>query len=54
MVIDAAASAITERRLLHVTDIAEKLFALITLGDDRLIAATHILGNPVNNQTWRD
>lgn len=54
VVIDAAASAITERRLLHVTDIAEKLFALITLGDDRLIAATHILGNPVNNQTWRD
>jgi len=46
VVIDYAASSITERRLSHAKDIAEKLFALITLGDDRSIAATYILGKP--------
>jgi guanine deaminase len=47
VVIDYAASSITRRRLAHCVDIAERLFALITLGDDRSIAATYVLGKPV-------
>ncbi len=47
VVIDYAASSITRRRLSHCVDIAERLFALITLGDDRSIAATYVLGKPV-------
>ena len=46
VVIDYAASSITRRRLSHCVDIAERLFALITLGDDRSIAATYVLGKP--------
>ena len=46
LVIDYAASSITKRRLANCADIAEKLFALITLGDDRSIAETRVLGNP--------
>ena len=46
VVIDYAASSITKRRLSHCVDIAERLFALITLGDDRSIAATYVLGKP--------
>ena len=47
VVIDYAASSITRRRLAHCVDIAERLFALLTLGDDRSIAATYVLGKPV-------
>ncbi len=47
VVIDYAASSLTERRLSQSADIAEKLFALITLGDDRSIATTYVLGTPV-------
>jgi hypothetical protein len=32
------------RRLKKAEDIAEKLFALIMLGDDRNISATHVMG----------
>jgi guanine deaminase len=46
VVIDYAASSITERRLSRAKDIAEKLFALITLGDERSIAETYVFGNP--------
>jgi guanine deaminase len=45
LVLDYEASPITRRRLSQTTDIAEKLFALITLGDDRSIAATYLMGN---------
>ena len=48
VVIDYAASAISERRLSRAKDIAEQLFALITLGDERSVAATYVLGNPSN------
>ena len=46
VVIDGAASSLTERRLSRTKDIAEKLFALIMLGDDRSISETYILGIP--------
>ena len=52
VVIDYAASSITGRRLSHCVDIAEKLFALITLGDDRSIAETYVLGTPAGPD-WR-
>ena len=48
VVLDYAASTMTRRRLSHGQDIAEKLFALITLGDDRSIAATHVMANRTN------
>jgi guanine deaminase len=45
VVLDYDALSMTRRRLSHSQDIAEKLFALITLGDDRSIAATHVMGS---------
>ncbi len=47
VVLDYDASSITERRLSNARDIAEKLFALITLGDDRSISAVHLLGERI-------
>ena len=44
VVIDSAASPTTPRRLSLANDIAEKLFALVMLGDDRAIAATYVMG----------
>jgi guanine deaminase len=48
VVLDYSASSITRRRLSQSLDIAEKFFALMTLGDDRSIAATYVLGEPVS------
>ena len=45
VVIDYAASSITRRRLSQCEDVAEKFFALITLGDDRSIAETRVMGS---------
>lgn len=47
VVLDYEASSISRRRLANSADIAEKLFALITLGDDRSISETRIMGNPI-------
>ena len=47
VVLDYDASPITRRRLSHCQDIAEKLFAMITLGDDRSIVETYVMGNRV-------
>jgi guanine deaminase len=47
VVLDFEGSAITARRTAAATSIEEKLFALMTLGDDRNIAATYILGRKV-------
>jgi guanine deaminase len=46
VVIDYSATSITRRRLSHCQDIAEKLFAIIMLGDDRSIAETYVMGSP--------
>jgi len=48
VVLDYEGSSISRRRLLQSQDIAEKLFALLTLADDRSIAATYVLGKPVS------
>ncbi len=48
VVIDYSATSITRRRLSQCSDIAERLFVLITLGDDRSIAETRIMGDLVS------
>jgi len=45
VVLDPGGSSLTARRVAAAESIDEKLFALITLGDDRNIAATYIRGN---------
>jgi guanine deaminase len=47
VVLNYAGAQITVRRLAKAEDIAEKLFALIMLGDDRNISATHVMGRRV-------
>ncbi len=43
-VLDSSAISITSRRLNTSDDVAEKLFALTMLGDDRCVAATYLMG----------
>ena len=44
VVLDSKATPITARRLSKSDDVAEKLFALIMLGDDRSVMATYLMG----------
>lgn len=44
VVLDPAATPLLARRTALAANLSEKLFALMTLGDDRAVAATHILG----------
>ena len=48
VVLDSRATSITARRLSTSDDVAEKLFALIMLGDDRCVAATYLMGKCVH------
>lgn len=50
IVLDYQATPLINYRLQHTTDIAEKLFVLSTLGDDRAIAATYIMGHLVHKR----
>ena len=43
-VIDLAATPLLARRIEHATTVAERLFAWTTLGDDRSVAATYLMG----------
>lgn len=45
VVLDPHSSPITNRRMAAADDVADKLFAMIMLGDDRNIAETWLLGN---------
>lgn len=45
VVLDDEATTITKRRLANIDDLAERLFALIMLGDDRNVAETWLMGN---------
>ena len=47
VVLDFEGSSLTARRTSIASSIEEKLFALMTLGDDRNIAATYVLGHRV-------
>lgn len=51
VVLDPAATPLLARRTARCGDITEKLFSLIMLGDDRVIAATHIMGEPTYRRT---
>jgi guanine deaminase len=44
VVLDPAATPLMARRLARAESLAERLFALMVLGDDRAVFATHILG----------
>jgi len=46
LMLDAQNASLTRRRLATTADIAEKLFALLMLGDDRSVAATYLMGEP--------
>lgn len=46
VVLDPQATALIARRMALANTVAERLFVLMTLGDDRCVAATHILGEP--------
>lgn len=47
VVLDWAATELLKRRSDAANDIAEKFFAMVMLGDDRAVFATHIMGNCV-------
>ncbi len=47
VLLDLASTAVIEERMKHSNHIEDVLFALSILGDDRSIAQTYVLGNPV-------
>jgi guanine deaminase len=49
-VLDLAATPVLARRTRIAQGIEEQLFALMTLGDDRSVFATHILGEPAHRR----
>lgn len=44
VVLDLAATPLMARRMASTTDLVERLFVLMMLGDDRAVFATHIMG----------
>jgi guanine deaminase len=50
VVLDPAATPLLARRIARSETLAEKLFALMILGDDRAVYATHILGVPCHRR----
>lgn len=44
VVLDPTATPLLQRRMQNTNDLAEKLFVLMMLGDDRAVAATHVMG----------
>ena len=51
VVLDPAATPLMARRVARTETLAEKLFALMILGDDRAVHATHVLGEARYRQT---
>lgn len=51
LVLDPAATPLLARRDAAATHWRERLFALMMLGDERCIAATHVLGEPVGERS---
>ena len=49
VVLDPAATRAMAHRLETVRDLAEELFVLVTLGDERNVAATYVMGVPSNS-----
>lgn len=44
VVLDPSATPLLARRMENTRDLAERLFVLMMLGDDRAVAATHVMG----------
>ena len=44
VVVDPRATPLMARRFAHARDLAERLFVLMMLADDRAVAATYLLG----------
>ncbi|MDR1661046.1 MAG: guanine deaminase [Azoarcus sp.] len=47
VVLDPKATPLLERRMSYAATLAERLFVLMMLGDERCVAATHLLGEPI-------
>jgi guanine deaminase len=47
IVLDVHATPLISRRMARARTVAEKLLVLMTLGDDRVIASTYVLGRPM-------
>jgi guanine deaminase len=47
VVLDPRATALMARRMAAARQLEERLFVWLTLGDDRAVAATHVLGEPL-------
>lgn len=50
IVLDYQATELMARRMAQCKSLAEKLFVLTMLGDERNVSATHILGERINNE----
>ncbi len=50
VVLDPAATPLQQRRAARAWDWSERLFSLMMLGDDRSVAATHVLGEPLHRR----
>lgn len=50
VVLDCRATPLLEDRMGHADDLAEKLFAVFTLGDDRAVKATYAHGRLVHDR----
>ena len=46
MVLDSRATPAMAHRMETARDLAEELFVLVTLGDDRAVRATYVAGEP--------
>ncbi len=51
VVLDTRATAAMGQRMERVRSLAEELFALMIMGDDRAVAATYVMGEPVYKKT---
>jgi guanine deaminase len=51
VVLDPAATPLMARRMAQTTTLAERLFVLMVLGDDRAVFATHIMGERKHSRT---
>ncbi|HUL66918.1 MAG TPA: guanine deaminase [Burkholderiaceae bacterium] len=48
VVLDPDATPLLARRMAHTQGLADRLFLLMTLGDDRAVAATYVAGRPAH------
>ncbi|GHU25387.1 guanine deaminase [Betaproteobacteria bacterium] len=49
VVLDPLATPLLTHRMAHATTLAERLFVLMMLGDERCVVATHVLGEVANH-----